>query len=100
MSVKFAMKIETLADDDLSEGAAGAVLRQVDDRDAPVESPVHQLQHELSRLHAPTQGSVPLSDLATAIHDEMVPGWLRLALPVALSLVLWALIFRVTGLIG
>lgn len=94
MSAQFAMNAETIAPDDAREAAPVPMVRQADVLDAPVESPVHQLQGELLRLN-----NVPLSDLATTLHDEKLPGWLQITLPVVLSLVMWAVILRAVGLI-
>lgn len=99
MSANVAMKFEVVDHDCPSVPVDVPVLRQADGSDACVESPVHQLQAELL-LNALPPRSMPLSELVIATHDEMVPGWLRLALPVVLSLVLWAMIFRMAALLG
>lgn len=68
-------------------------LRVADTVDAPIASPVHMLQDQLQRLG---------EDAASVaqVMDDKAPGWIRLALPVALSVALWSVILRVTGLIG
>jgi hypothetical protein len=95
MSAQFAMNAETIVPDDKHDAATMPAVRQAGALDAPVESPVHQLQDELLRLN-----SVPLSDLATTLRNDALPGWLQLSLPVALSLVMWAVILRAFGVIG
>lgn len=77
----------------VASGKSGRGPRVAETVDAPIASPVHRLQDQLQRLgeHTP--------DAANERH-ERAPGWVRLALPVALSVALWSVILRVTGLVG
>jgi len=53
--------------------------------DAPVRSPVHQLQDELlAGRFGQAEGDSP---------PESASGWVRLALPLGLSVLLWTVIF-------
>ena len=65
--------------------------RPVDAAQRPVDSPVHALQRELARLG-------PQQDLGDSGEDKP-PGWLRLALPLAMSMGLWFVIIRFIGAI-
>lgn len=67
--------------------------RVADTVDAPIASPVHMLQNQLQRLGEGTA-------CVAQVRDDKVPGWMQLALPVALSVALWSVILRMTGLIG
>lgn len=77
--------------------------RAADPAYAPVRSPVHQLQDQLHKQHAAdfgTDGSaldafVQRADFGQ--RADKAPGWMRLALPLLLTLVLWALIFWIMG---
>lgn len=62
-----------------------AVPRPARQEDAPVRSPVHQLQEELmAGRFGQTEGDSP---------TESASGWVRLGLPLALSVLLWIVIF-------
>lgn len=62
-----------------------AVPRPARQEDAPVRSPVHQLQEELiAGRFGQTEGDSP---------TESASGWVRLGLPLALSVLLWTVIF-------
>lgn len=61
----------------------------VDASQRPVDSPVHALQRELARLEL--QGDAGDSG------DDKLPGWLRLVLPLAMSIGLWFVIIRFIG---
>ncbi|MEI6643558.1 MAG: hypothetical protein WCL10_16100 [Novosphingobium sp.] len=56
--------------------------RLADELAVPAPSPVHQLQAGLAQLTTPPE---PLT-------DELYPGWMRVAFPVASSALLWAAI--------
>lgn len=60
--------------------------------DVPVHSPVHDLQHEILRAH---EGG-PASDS----RADKAPGWVRLGLPVIVSLMLWAVIIGFIRALG
>ncbi|WP_156451980.1 hypothetical protein [Novosphingobium sp. CCH12-A3] len=62
-----------------------AVPRPARQEDAPVRSPVHQLQEELmAGRFGQAEGDSP---------TESASGWVRLGLPLALSVLLWTVIF-------
>lgn len=66
------------------------------DIDQPFGSPVHALQEQLQRigdLDGPAETAYPFA-------EDKAPGWVRMGLPIALSVVLWTVILRVTGLLG
>lgn len=65
--------------------------RAADEVDVPVASPVHVLQEQLRCLGE--------GQSVGAIAEDKVPGWLRLALPVVVSVGLWAIILRIVGVI-
>ncbi|MBB3860743.1 hypothetical protein GGQ88_002012 [Novosphingobium hassiacum] len=65
--------------------------RVADTIDAPVTSPVHELQDQLQRLNAAEPYS-PGAQVATK-----APGWLRVSLPLGMSIILWAGILWATG---
>lgn len=77
--------LSTDAQADLSEGRDGGLVapRPAGPGDVPVQSPVHRLQSDLlvATVHQ------------TDSHAEKAPGWVRLLLPVAVSLLLWSVIF-------
>ena len=60
--------------------------------EAPVASPVHDLQEQLARLNA-----TPTSENDLEPRHGRLPGWLRLSLPLAMSLMLWAGILWASG---
>lgn len=75
---------------------AGNGLRVANPVDAPIASPVHSLQDKLisfDDLHAS-------SEMAYSFKAHKAPAWVRMALPVALSIALWAGILYAAGLIG
>lgn len=79
--------------DPVACGRSGRGPRVADTVDTPIASPVHMLQDQLQRLGEDTAE-------AAIEMDEKAPGWMRLGLPVALSVALWSVILRVTGLVG
>ncbi len=74
------------ADDIFAKGP-----RPADAVDAPVASPVHDLQVQLQRLNA--AGSVE----ADPYDADLAPGWVRLTVPLGTSVALWAAILWATG---
>ncbi|MCW1381363.1 hypothetical protein OLX02_00865 [Novosphingobium sp. KCTC 2891] len=66
-----------------------AALRLADAADAPVSSPVHRLQSELSVFEARAAGRT----------DGHYPGWFRLGFPMAGSAALWGAILWSVGLV-
>lgn len=64
--------------------------RPADAIDAPVTSPVHELQDQLQRLNADSDGS-------TVHQPAKAPGWVRLSLPLGVSVILWTVILWATG---
>lgn len=73
--------------------ADGGRPRLAEGQERPVESPVHALHRELERLDR-------LQEAADQACGSRSPGWLRLALPLALSVVLWGAILRAVSLLG
>ncbi len=67
--------------------------RVADTIDAPVTSPVHELQDQLQRLHAAQ------ADAGRAHSAMAAPGWVRLSLPLGMSVALWAGILWATGVL-
>ena len=63
--------------------------------DSPIASPVHMLQDKLQRLDDPNDGG----ESAYAYNVNKAPPWVRMALPVSLSIVLWAGILYAVGVI-
>ncbi|MFM6830303.1 MAG: hypothetical protein ACKOVA_08260 [Novosphingobium sp.] len=74
--------------------------RSAESVDAPVRSPVHELQDQLVMRHAANFDSMGDALFEHAHRTPKAPGWVRLFLPLSLSLGLWALIFRAVNLIG
>lgn len=64
--------------------------------DAPIASPVHSLQDKLIRFDELDAGS----DVAYSFKAHKSPAWVRMAMPVGLSIGLWAGILYAVGLIG
>ncbi|MCX7284935.1 MAG: hypothetical protein NTX28_12970 [Novosphingobium sp.] len=58
----------------------------------PVQSPVHALQQELIRTDAVMRDS-------SGSSVQKAPGWVRLTLPLAASLALWAVIFQLVSMV-
>jgi hypothetical protein len=75
---------------------AGNGPRVANPVDAPIASPVHSLQDKLIRFDELDAGS----DVAYSFKAHKAPAWVRMALPVALSIGLWAGILYAAGLIG
>lgn len=67
-------------------------LWAADGLDAPLGSPVHELHVQLQQLEEPVDHR--------DIQSDKAPGWVRLTLPVIVSMALWTVILRITGLIG
>ncbi len=63
--------------------------------DSPIASPVHMLQDKLQRMDEP-KGE---GESAHAYNVAKAPAWVRMALPVTLSIALWAGILYVVGII-
>ncbi|WP_372730973.1 hypothetical protein [Novosphingobium sp.] len=63
--------------------------------DSPIASPVHILQDKLQQLDEPKHGE----ETAYAYNVAKAPAWVRMALPVSLSIALWAGILYVVGAI-
>ncbi|CAH0496336.1 hypothetical protein [Novosphingobium sp. CECT 9465] len=66
------------------------------DIDQPFGSPVHALQEQLQKIgdvNGPAETAYPFA-------EDKAPGWVRMGLPIALSVVLWTVILRVTGVLG
>ncbi len=63
--------------------------------DSPIASPVHMLQDKLQRMDEP-KGE---GETAYAYNVAKAPAWVRMALPVTLSIALWAGILYVVGII-
>lgn len=74
---------------DLAEAREGAIAvpRPAGPGDVPVQSPVHRLQSDL------LAAGVLESDSLAETASEKAPGWVRLLLPVGVSLLLWSVIF-------
>lgn len=86
---------------DLPDPDAGDISirgpRPADGIDVPVASPVHDLQHQLQRLG---DASVPYDYTEDERRaSDKAPGWLRLSLPVAMSVVMWIGIFWASGVL-
>lgn len=75
--------------------AARHGLRAADLIDSPVRWPVHQLQ----KLYQADfdAGESEMAELAA--RADKAPGWMRLMLPLSLSIVLWAQIFWFVGML-
>lgn len=73
--------------------SAGNGPRVANPVDTPIASPVHSLQDKL--IHFDER-----SELAYSFKAHKAPAWVRMALPVALSIALWAGILYAVGLIG
>lgn len=67
--------------------------------DAPVRSPVHELQDKLLTGQEAEYGSVVDHLGEHAGRNSKAPGWVRLSLPLLLSFGLWALIFWIVSLV-
>ena len=67
-------------------------LREARHVDAPVQSPVHALQHEIQRAHE----AVAESDS----REGKSPGWVRLGFPVVASMLLWTVIIGFIRMLG
>jgi hypothetical protein len=63
--------------------------------DSPIASPVHMLQDKLQRMDEPKD----VGESAYAYNPTKAPAWVRMALPVSLSIALWAGILYVIGII-
>lgn len=92
-------RLQTLSADldyPVAHEAAQRAPRAADEIDAPIGSPVHALQEQLRRFEA------PLDDLeySASARSDKAPGWVRLTLPMVLSMALWALMLRGAGVIG
>lgn len=70
-------------------------LRAANHIDSPIASPVHMLQDKLQQLDEPNNGS----ESAYVYRATKAPAWVRMALPVTLSIALWAGILYVVGAI-
>lgn len=68
----------------------GAALRLSSDEDLAIGSPVHDLQAGLGVL----------VDAQPLAKEKKLPGWFRVAFPVASSLALWALLIGGVRLIA
>lgn len=75
---------------------AGNGPRVANPVDVPIASPVHSLQDKLTRFDELDAGS----EVAYSFKAHKAPAWVRMALPVALSIGLWAGILYAVGLIG
>lgn len=64
--------------------------------DAPITSPVHAMHEQLLRFGETGSGD----ETSFPFAEDKAPGWVRMGLPVGLSVVLWVVILRVTGLLG
>ena len=64
--------------------------------DTPIASPVHSLQDKLICFDELEAGS----EVAYSFKAHKAPAWVRMALPVGLSIGLWAGILYAVGLIG
>jgi hypothetical protein len=67
----------------------GSALRLADDEAAPIESPVHALQRQLVRLQAGADESDS--------PRRKAPGWVRVGMPLTLSIGLWLEIIQIIG---
>lgn len=63
--------------------------------DTPVRSPVHDLQGQLEQL----QDFSPDGGHCSFDFGPRAPGWIRLTLPIGLSLGLWSVIFWIVALL-
>jgi len=84
------MAIAPCQSDPHSVTSGRSVPRSANGGEIPVPSPVHRLQAEIAALGE-------LQDLA---REEKFPGWLRMAVPVGASVLLWGGIAWVAGLIA
>jgi hypothetical protein len=75
---------------------AGNGPRVANPVDAPIASPVHSLQDKLIGFDELDAGS----EMAYSFKAHKAPAWVRMALPVVLSIGLWAGILYAVGLIG
>lgn len=67
----------------------GTAPRLADEAEAPVDSPVHALQRELARLQPVVDGGDS--------QRRKASGWVRLGLPLVLSIGLWFVIIQIIG---
>jgi hypothetical protein len=81
------------------DAVSGSGPRPAGTVDAPVLSPVHQLQDDLQRFHPADADSYTGMTADDAMLADKAPGWVRLMLPLTVSLGLWAVIFGVVGLV-
>lgn len=89
MSGLSALSIKRPAVDAADNASRGP--RVADTIDAPVTSPVHEMHDQLLRLNAAEPAAQPPPGATK------VPGWLRLSLPLGMSVILWAGILWATG---
>lgn len=70
-------------------------LRAANHIDSPIASPVHMLQDKLQKMDEPNNGT----ESAYVYKVAKAPAWVRMSLPVTLSIALWAGILYVVGAI-
>lgn len=91
MSGSQALSVKTPATENHSRPRAP---REAELVDAPVPSPVHELQIQLERF----QDQASDDQVDDPSVDLKAPGWVRIAAPIAVSITLWSAIFWLVGL--
>lgn len=87
MFVMPALSSPPVQGEQVAPGSDGGVVRLANELECPVESPVHALQRELGKLDALKREDDSLANRA--------PGWLRIALPLAMSIGLWIVLIGI-----